>query len=179
LSDDDIRGLRARLVRAAEIGDWDAGEEALVALAAARPAAFRVPAIATAAKDTLNALERTGNGRGDRAFELLGGRSGSEGLDLLYDLVESRGGSFAAKRASAILAAPEARARESKALRVAFDLRAAPCARKLDLLKRAVEEGDGRALVVLETFGVACFGHNQRVEAATKSLRARLNTPPP
>jgi serine/threonine-protein kinase len=178
-SDADIRSMRARLVKAAEIADWDAAEETLLALAAARPSVFKVPAIATAAKDTLNALERAGSGRGDRAFEFLGAHSGGDGLDLLYDVMESRGGSAAAKRATVVLATEDARAQETPALRIAFELRLAPCDRKLALLRRAVAEGDRRALVVLETFGFACFGHNERVEAAIKSLRARLNTPPP
>jgi hypothetical protein len=174
----DVTALRAKLAKAAAIKDWKAAEAALLALLEARPSALRVPAVASAAKDVVIALERKGNGRADRVFEALGERSGSDGLDLLYEIVEARGRAAEAKRATAILARPETQARATPALRIAFELRQAPCARKLDLLPRAESEGDGRALVVLETMGPPCFGQSpkdtQRVETVAKSLRARF-----
>jgi hypothetical protein len=174
----DVRALRATLVKAVEIKDWTAAEAALLALADAEPTALRAYAVAGAAGEVAAALAREGAGRADHVFEALGERCGSDGLDVLYTLVESRGQSLAAQRAAALLARPDILARATGALRVAFELRQAPCDRKLDLLARAEAEGDGRALVVLETFGAACFGRNEKVEATIKALRARLNRPP-
>jgi serine/threonine-protein kinase len=174
----DVPATRAKLLKAAAIKDWKSGEAALLALAEGQPSALRAQVVASAAKDVLIALERKGNGRSDRVFEALAERSGSDGLDLLYDVVESRGRAAEAKHAAAILAKPEIQARATPALRFAFELREAPCAKKLDLLSRAESEGDGRALVVLETSGPPCFGQSPkdmaRVEAVAKSLRARF-----
>jgi hypothetical protein len=173
-----VTAARAKLLKAAGLKEWKPAEAALLALAEAQPSALRVPAVASAARDVVIALTRKGNGRADRVFEALAERSGSEGLDLLYDIVESRGRAAEAKRAEAILAKPEIQARATPALRIAFELREAPCTGKLDLLPRAESEGDGRALIVLEAYGPPCFGQSpkdtQRVEAVAKSLRARF-----
>jgi hypothetical protein len=67
-------------------------------------------------------------------------------------------------------------ARGTPEMRIAFALREASCVDKLGLLDRAAAEGDGRALVVLQTQGVACFRKNNRaVQEAMAALRARLH----
>jgi hypothetical protein len=69
--------------------------------------------------------------------------------------------------------------RATPEMRIAFQLREAPCAAKLTLLDRAVNEGDARALVVLETQGAACFKkRNRAVQEATVALRSRLRKAP-
>ncbi len=164
--------LRALLVKSASAGDDGTAETALLTLVDADPKAFKERPVMVAAREVATRVGREGGG--DRVFDALAHRLGPDGLDVLYDIVEAKGGSAAAKRAAAILETPEATAAASPALRVAVELRTAPCAGKLALLDRAVAEGDARALVVLETLGKGCFKKSRAIEKAIKSLRARL-----
>ena len=124
--------------------------------------------------DVAAALEREGNGRGDRVFHAFSAQLGEPGLELLYALVETRGGSAAGKRAYALLADSDVIARASPAVRVAFALRSATCTGKAALLQRAVAEGDARVLLLLETQGRACLGKDAALDAAIKALRAKV-----
>ncbi len=154
--------------------DWNGGEAAFLALAERDPAAFRAPDLALAARDLAVALDR--EGKGDRIFEALTARLGPAGLDVLYDLVATKGRAGAATRAATVLRRADVIARATPEMRVAFALREASCVDKLALFDRAVAEGDGRALVVLQTQGVACFKKNNRaVLTAEQALRSRLN----
>jgi serine/threonine-protein kinase len=105
---------------------------------------------------------------------VLAQRAGPAGLDVLYSIVEQRGRTRASARAAELLRRPEIMAQAPPQLALAFALRDAPCARKLDLLDRAAAEGDARALVALETMGRACFPRQVKVESAIQALRARL-----
>ena len=62
----------------------------------------------------------------------------------------------------------------SPELHIAYLLRVAPCDGKLALLERAVAQGDARALLVLQTSGVACFRRNRSVDDAIRQLRSKL-----
>ncbi len=120
------------------------------------------------------ALDRIG--QSDRAFDALVGRLGSDGLDVLYDLVSTKGRASAAVRAATLLRRKGVLARATEEMRIAFQLREASCVDKLGLLGRAAQEGDGRTLVVLQTQGVACFKkHNHAVQEAMAALRSRLS----
>jgi serine/threonine-protein kinase len=162
------------LLRALRVRDWRGGEAAFVGLASQGPRAFQRPDVTIAGRDLAAALDR--EGIGDRVFELLTNGLGSTGLDVLYELVATKGRSRAALRAAAILRNKDVLSRASPSLAIAFELREASCVDKLGLLDRAEQEGDGRALVVLETQGLACFKtHNHRVKEAMTALRARLS----
>jgi eukaryotic-like serine/threonine-protein kinase len=138
------------------------------------PSVFHEPGMALAARDLAVALDR--EGKGDRLFDALTNRLGSDGLDVLYDLVATKGRAGAAVRAGTVLHQKDVLARATPEMRVAFALREASCVDKLGLLDRAAAEGDGRALVVLQTQGVACFKKNNRaVQEAMTALRARLH----
>ncbi len=168
---------RALLLRALRVHDWAGGETAFLDLAAHDPGALRAPDISLATRDLAVALER--DRRGDRLFEALTDRLGTEGLDLLYDLVATRGKVAAALRAAEVLRKPEVIARATPELRIAFVLREAPCIDKLGLLDRAVAEGDSRTLVVLQTQGVACFRRNNKaLQEAMAGLRTKLRRGP-
>jgi hypothetical protein len=176
-------GQRTLLLRALRVRDFHGGEAAFLELAARDPSAFHEADMAMAARDLAVALDR--EGQGDRIFEALTDRLGTDGLDVLYDLVATKGKAGAALRAGTVLRRRAVLARASREMRVAFTLREAPCADKLGLLDRAAAEGDGRALVVLQTQGMACFKkHNRAVQEAMAALRTRLHrigvgAPPP
>jgi serine/threonine-protein kinase len=170
----DAAAQRTLLLRALRVRDYSGGEAAFLDLASHDPAAFHTADMMVAARDLAVALDRSG--KGDRIFEVLAGKLGPDGLDILYDLVATKGKSSASLRAAALLRQPEVIARASPELRVAFALREAPCVDKLALLERAVHEGDERALIVLQTQGVACFRkNNKQVREAMSALRSRLN----
>jgi hypothetical protein len=168
---------RSLLLRALRVRDWNGGEAAFLELVARHPAVFHDPATAQAARDLAVALEREGHG--DRLFEALTTRLGTDGLDVLYDLVATKGLAGAAVRAGTVLRQNEVLARATPEMKVAFTLREASCADKLGLLDRAEREGDVRALVVLQTQGVACFNKNNRaLQEAMAALRTRLRHGP-
>jgi serine/threonine-protein kinase len=170
----DLANRRALLLRALRVRDWNGAEAGFLELCARDPGIFHNADMALVARDLAGALDREGTG--DRVFDALENRLGTDGLDILYDLVATKGRSGAAVRAGTILRKRPVLDRASPALAVAFALREAPCADKLGLLDRAVREGDGRALVVLQTQGVACFKKNNKaVLEAMSALRARLN----
>ena len=173
----DVGVVRAALTRAARMRDWHGGEAAFLELVALEPTALRSPDISLAVRDLAVALERDGSG--GKVLDALSTRCGEEGLDVLYDLVATRGRAAAALQAEAILRKPEVIAKASPTLQIAFALREAPCVDKLGLFDRAVAEGDGRALVVLETQGVACFRRNNKtLLAAISALRSRIRRGP-
>jgi len=165
---------RSLLLRALRVRDWNGGEAAFLDLVERDPSVFRAPDLALAARDLAVALDR--EGKGDRLFDALTNRLGPAGLDVLYDLVATKGRAGAATRAATILRQREVIARAGPELRIAFALREAPCVDKLGLLDRAAAEGDGRALVVLQTQGAACFKKNNRaVLESIQALRSRLS----
>ena len=56
----------------------------------------------------------------------------------------------------------------------AFRLRDASCVDKIPLFDLAAKEGDGRALIVMETQGRACFKKSRELDFAIKALKDRL-----
>lgn len=89
-----------------------------------------------------------------QALDLMATRMGSVGPDLLYDLMLTS--SKLTERAAQMLADPQVIARESPALRIALELRAAPsCVAKKTLLERAARDGDRRAVDILQPLTVS------------------------
>src|SRR5262249_33145174 len=121
----DAGGLRTVLIRAAHSRDWPNGEGALLALAVRDPRSFSREDVAQAGRDVVAGLEH--DGHGDKAFDALANHVGDAGLDVLYDVMQAKGGSRAATRAGELLRQDAVRARESPALRIAFELRDASC----------------------------------------------------
>ncbi len=169
---------RALFRNALAAHDFKHGIEPFFTLVEHDGEAFRDPLLATAARDLAVTIASAAGDDADRVFEALAHRTGSDGIDVLYEIVRTRGGSKAATRAEAFLAQSDVSARGTPALQITYALRAAPCADKLALLDRAVQSGDGRTLVVLETTCKACFTHNQALEDAIRALRQRLNQRP-
>jgi len=165
---------RKVLLEGSETAAWYTAAEALVALAKAEPAAFAERPVAAAAREVAMVVGRDGGEQADRVYSALAHQTGSAGLDVLYDLIATHLGTPSAKRAAALLREPGVLERASPELKIAFELRAARCQDKLALLDRAVEEGDRRSLIALETNVKYCFRGRPEVTGATQRLRDRL-----
>jgi serine/threonine-protein kinase len=184
LEDADVSTWRGRLDKASQIKDWVGGSKAFVALARQDPgllddAGTRGRVIAVAA-----GIAHEGRTElGDAVFDTLDKRLGASGLDLLYDLALSRGGTRGGQRARAILGRPDVVERESPALRVAFEFFVASCVDRHGLLDRAAAEGDRRVLALLaQAHGAqcsnkkdpCCFREDPAMAAAIAKLRGRV-----
>ncbi|WP_437755383.1 protein kinase domain-containing protein [Sorangium sp. So ce1389] len=165
---------RKALTSAARARKWVKAAEALNQLAERDPTALRDRAVAVAARNVAISISKTGEELADKVFDALASRFGTAGLDVLYEIVETRGRSTPATRAAKLLRDPEIAARGTPAVRIAFELRDATCGEKLQFLDRAVSEGDQRTLVVLETAVRPCYTKNRTIDEAIKKLRARL-----
>jgi len=182
----DAAGWQDRLKKAAARKDWFPGAKALLALGQIDPdlvtgRELRQDVLAVAAGIGFESESK----EADQVFELLANGLGSGGLDVLFDIVRSRGGTKAGRRAGDLLANPEVMARATPALRIAYDLRKASCTEKRELLGRAVEEGDGRALAELSiAYGArcssdrdpCCFREDKAMADAIKKLKERLGS---
>jgi serine/threonine-protein kinase len=180
----DAAGWRARLDKASQIKDWVLGAKAFLALVQLDPALLddagaRAQIIAVAA----GIAHEGRNELSDAVFDTLTNRLGPRGLDLLYEIALSRGGTRGGQRARALLAQPDVVARETPALRVAYEFFVASCAARRTLLDRAAAEGDRRTLVQMEVAHGArcankkdpcCFREDAAMADAIAKLRARV-----
>ncbi|MEP7121951.1 MAG: serine/threonine-protein kinase [Byssovorax sp.] len=169
---------RALFRNALAAHDFKHGIEHFFTLVEHDQAAFHEPLLATAVRDLAVTVAAAPGDDTDRIFDALAHRLGSDGVDILYEIMRTRGGSKAATRAEALLAQSEVIARGTPSLQITYALRSAPCADKLALLDRAVAGGDVRTQVVMETTCKSCFARNQALEDATKALRQRLSQRP-
>jgi serine/threonine-protein kinase len=118
-------------------------------------------------------------------FALLSGPAlGTGGPDVLLYLSTHYGGSRAATHANQLLADPGVLGRASPGLRMARDLKMAPCRDRPALYDRGVAEGDERTLVLLtamlkpdcsEATGGCCAQADTKLAAAVAKLRQRLH----
>ncbi|WP_437896520.1 protein kinase domain-containing protein [Sorangium sp. So ce124] len=165
---------RKALTDAVRARRWVKAADAIQKLAEHDPTALRERALAIAARNVAIAIAKTGEEHADKVFDALSSRFGTAGIDVLYEIVETRGRSTPATRAAKLLRDPEIAARGTPALRISFELRDATCGEKLPFLERAVSEGDDRTLVVLETTVRPCYKTNRAIDEAIKKLRSRL-----
>lgn len=176
-------------LRAAADGEAAAAIGVLVGIADTEPKAFADRAVQTEAAAILEAAVSKGVST-DAAFDRLSGSLGSDGLDVLYDLLAraQRAGdplgkpTTAAAKARTILARPDVMARATPAMRIAYDLRRAPCKNRPLLFARAAKEGDDRALEILRSMQApactrkdpCCFDKNRQLELTIADIQARL-----
>ena len=173
---------RQRLLEARERNDQPRGISALLALADSDPAAFEEAGVAAAAAEVTLRAEFDRDPRADALFEALSTHLGTGGLDVLYRMMSTRGGSRGADRAAALLGRPEIRARATPTLRLALELRETRCTKKKELFERAGAEGDERAAVYLEILrhprcsklrGECCYKDDDGLDRAIDAIRAR------
>lgn len=176
----DAEAWRRVLRQAPSTRDYSKATSALLALAELDPASLASADLRSAAVDV--AVNAGTDARMPNVIDALGQRFGTDGLDVLYDIVTKRGGSRTAALAGAALARPEVRARGTKAFRIAIELREAPCADKPALLERARADGDARAVSILLATRSAdcaagalscCLRDNAAVESVIRDLLER------
>jgi hypothetical protein len=174
------------LLAAPKARDFKGGAKALSALAQLDPAALRGEEVAKAAMALANgaALAQANAETADEIFQLLAQSFGSDGVDVLYRILDSHAATHpAAKRASVLLGEPQVLARATPSLTVAVQLRAVPCEEKPFLFDRAATFGDARALKVLEKLrarpcrnakDACCFRTSQDLRETIARLDGRL-----
>jgi eukaryotic-like serine/threonine-protein kinase len=164
--------------------EWRPGAKALLALGQLDPARLTGRDLRTEVSAIVAGIGfETSFAESDQVFDALENQLGSGGLDVLFHVVLTRGGTKGSRRASAILSKPETLARATPALRIAIELRKANCVEKRALFARAVEEGDERALHALMIARDArcsnkrdpcCFREDSEIADAILKLRTRL-----
>jgi serine/threonine-protein kinase len=174
---------RDRFRAAREAKDGRGIAIATLALAERDPTTFRDREFTAPLASLATRMAFEGDPRTDELFRTLGERMGSEGVDVLYEIASTRGGSKGAQRANVELAKPEVAARASRELSIALELRDARCEDKRDLFARAGAEGDARTLRLLDRLrapvacngtGQCCYFGNAALDKAAKSILARL-----
>jgi eukaryotic-like serine/threonine-protein kinase len=174
---------RERLLAETREKDWPSAEAALLALVDKNPTAFHQRDVATAAAVVAVRSAFRPESRADAIFAALSEKLGQDGLDILYDMASTHGGTKGAERASELLRRPEVLARESPAMRIAVELRAAPCNKVSALFDRAATDGDERALVPLEflrssqcqpRLGQCCLRKDPDLDRTVKAIRQRV-----
>jgi serine/threonine protein kinase len=115
-------------------------------------------------------------------LQLLTGKLAPGGLDILYEVAVTRGGTAAASDATRVLDDERVRARGSTAMQIAWELRhAKSCDEKIALFDRAKREGDGRAVTELQilkscnrrTPQSCCLRDDDRVKEAIAAIQSR------
>ncbi len=170
---EDVTPWKIRMKASIQVKDWPNARLSFRKVAELDPAALADPMFLPAVVDLVTNVGQHPSADADQVFDLLENRAGGSGLDVLYDVVQRRGGTLAATRATEILKKPAVLARASAALRVAFELRVASCGEKGALLDRVVAEGDWRAVQAFDAVRSAC-GNSKAMEDARKKLAARL-----
>jgi serine/threonine-protein kinase len=179
---DDSVTLRRKLKAAAGSKDVAAGTGALLHLAEGDPSAFRDPDVQRTAAIIAEAAGTAGGDDADRIFFVLSSKLGSDGLDVLYDVFATGGTSRGGSRAAAVLSRPQTIERATPAMRIAFDLRRAACQHRPYLFPRAGQEGDARALTLLESMqppqcipgtGACCWRRHGDLDKAIAALKQR------
>jgi len=174
-----VRAARAKVQSDLQTGRYAAFVSDLDDLLRLDPSAASERELRSAVLDVLMVITAGNGDLAAKLFESIEQRMGTHGIDLLYELMTTRGGSRAAKRATQLLADPEVRERGTPALRVAYELRSAPCPQKNDLFERAKEDGDRRTLGQLEMLKDCrrggCCNHTKdpALREAIDALRAR------
>ena len=173
-----------RLRRAAAKKEWRSGAKAFLALAKLDPGRLTGTELRGEVVGVVAGIGfETSFTESDQVFDALENELGPGGLDVLFHVVRTRGGTKASRRALDILAKPGTIDRASPALKVAYELRKAACPDKRALFSRAAEEGDGRALDELLIAKDApcsakrdpcCYREDTELKDAISKLRAKL-----
>lgn len=185
----DGTALRAALRGAAEAKAWRKAADALIELADADPRAFVERPVINASVSIVTNIElgALDAKRAEDVYQALAMKAGSGGLDALYEVLSTRGRSSAAARAGELLRRGDVMDRATPALKIAMDLREAPCNDKLSLLDRARDDGDLRVVAELDILrseacnlrkGQCCFPRSPQIEKTIYLVRTRLRGAP-
>ncbi len=147
-------------------------------------------------KDVQQTLLRIANGPvgvATIALEIMEKNMGSEGPDLLYELLIAPGvGKFPKTKATTLLGSKTIKTTANPAVLVAFKLRSQTGCPNAALLKSAAAEGDGRSLALLKAIVTPqkcgflgmkdcyrCVSSHKAIFETIKAIEKRLNTQAP
>lgn len=175
--------LRKRFIKSLRIGQLTTAVTSLERLLSVEPAAAEDRELRDAIVDLTQRITLVEGPAPDRLFELIAHKMGTTGGDLLYELLTTKGGSRAAKRADALLRDAALRDRGTPAMRIAYDLREAKrCDDKIALFPRAASDGDNRTLGQLQLLSRSCrraedccLQNDPRLRVAMEAIKTRLH----
>jgi serine/threonine protein kinase len=176
------REIRARIEKSMRVGNTSAFVADMERLFEIDPTAATDRDLRSAIVEVLMRIMMGDGAEAERLFTLIGTKMGTAGPDLLFELVTTRGGSRAAKRAEEMLRDEALRSRGTPALRIAYDLRFAKgCEERISLLERAREDGDRRTLGQLQILsnqecrrGECCLQTDPGFKPAMEAIKERL-----
>lgn len=120
------------------------------------------------------------NETSEKMNNLLSSRMGSVGIDLMYELIATRGGTVAAQDAERILREESVRERGTEAMRMAYDIRyASGCDAKKALFERAKTIGDSRTVMELKLLkecrrgNTCCLRNDQAVDDLISAIEKK------
>lgn len=167
---------------AVDRGDAAIAADAFLALAQIDPERFAQRRVFRDGVTAAHLAATTTASIADRVFGVLASDAlGAYGPDILYRLTSIHGGSRAAKRAAELLKNDDVLKHATPGMRVALEIRDAPCKSRPALFDRAAREGDERTLYLLQAMRSAgcgqiscCMRGDAALDAAMSGIRARL-----
>jgi hypothetical protein len=174
------RELRTKLTKDLQTGNYRAAVGDIDALMTTEPSTAEDRDIRNLIVDLAMRIMVGAGPEVEQLFNVVTQKMGTHGGDILFELVTTRGGSRAARRADELLKDPAVFARGSPAMRIAYELRTASCDKKPELFERAQADGDGRTLGQLQQLnqdcyrGQCCMRNDPKLKEAIAVLRARL-----
>jgi hypothetical protein len=143
----DVRDAQNEMELKLRRNDLKGALGALEKLVELDPKAPKDPKIRESIVELTQRLTLLTTGEPERMFGMLAKKMGTTGIDILYQLVTTKGGSRAAKLAESLLLQDEVLERGSPALQVAWKLRRAKtCEARKAIFPDAAKDGDGRTL---------------------------------
>ncbi len=143
----DVRDAQNAMELKLRRNDLKGALAALEQLVELDPKAPKDPKVRESIVDLTQRLTLLTTGEPERMFSMLAQKMGTTGIDILYQLVTTKGGSRAAKLAESLLLQEEVLDRGSPALQVAWKLRRAKtCDARKALFPDAAKDGDSRTL---------------------------------
>jgi hypothetical protein len=182
----EVRAAQEAFSHKLRINDLKGSVVALQKLLDVQPDAPKDPAVRDRVVDLAVRIMFVQGNEPDVVFTLIATKMGKPGIDILYQIATTKGGSKAQKYAEALL--DDARIldeRGSEAVKIAWKLyRTTDCAKKKSLLAQAGEHGDRRSLGQLQLMddsckarrrmpNACCFAKDPELEAALAALKAR------
>lgn len=187
------KSARDRMREAVESEDVTKIGATFTALKTDEPAAFRDRAVQREVAAAAEFMASRGGNEAEAMFEALSKDLGSDGLDILYDVLAHEGTGSAPPPQSPNLISGPARVRilltredvakrMSAAMRIALDLRNAQCQKRVFLFPKAGADGDDRALSILTAMqpptcgplGGGCCEKHPDLERAIADIQTRL-----
>lgn len=170
------RELRARFVKDVQTGRMVDAVATLDALLDADGDAAQDRELRSYVVELTQRVTLLEDGTPDRLFDIIAKKMGTTGGDILYEIVSTKGGSRAAKRANELLRDPDVVKRGSPAMQIAWAMRNAKrCEDKIALLDRAKDDGDARTFGQLQLLNRSCRRSEECCLRDEPAFRAALD----